>query len=212
MNGYLVLSYRLITDTGRVFVAQSVGLHFKSAFLLIRHFVFSWHSVLYSGGWTLEQKLLSTSQTAKFMGPTWGPSGSCRPQLGPMLAPWTLLSGIGDFKQCALMGRPTTPFICPCHDEFILGNITYICISVISQYCDGVGCWNPSSWTTRTRLLRTVSTTVADDLATHVAMASAGIVLIRLSRNIMASTPKEWRPEVKWYLPKKFSLKLGNAY
>ena len=27
------------------------------------------------------------------MGPTWGPSGSCRPQVGPMLAPWTLLSG-----------------------------------------------------------------------------------------------------------------------
>ena len=29
---------------------------------------------------------------AKFMGPTWGPPGSCRPQMGPMLAPWTLLS------------------------------------------------------------------------------------------------------------------------
>ena len=28
------------------------------------------------------------------MGPTWGPSGSCRPQMGPMLAPWTLPSGI----------------------------------------------------------------------------------------------------------------------
>ena len=26
------------------------------------------------------------------MGPTWGPSGSCWPQMGPMLAPWTLLS------------------------------------------------------------------------------------------------------------------------
>ena len=31
---------------------------------------------------------------AKFMGPTWGPSGTCRPQMGPILAPWTLLSGI----------------------------------------------------------------------------------------------------------------------
>ena len=30
---------------------------------------------------------------AKFMGPTWGPPGSCRPQMGPMLATWTLLSG-----------------------------------------------------------------------------------------------------------------------
>ena len=27
------------------------------------------------------------------MGPTWGPPGSCRPPIGPMLAPWTLLSG-----------------------------------------------------------------------------------------------------------------------
>ena len=35
-----------------------------------------------------------TSQKAKFMGPIWGPPGSCRPQMGPMLAPWTLLSGI----------------------------------------------------------------------------------------------------------------------
>ena len=32
------------------------------------------------------------TQIAKFMGPTWGPPGSCRPQTGPMLAPWTLLS------------------------------------------------------------------------------------------------------------------------
>ena len=28
------------------------------------------------------------------MGPTWGPPGSCRPQMGPMLTPWTLLSRI----------------------------------------------------------------------------------------------------------------------
>ena len=36
----------------------------------------------------------SPSQIAKFMGPTCGPPGSCRPQMGPMLAPWTLLSGL----------------------------------------------------------------------------------------------------------------------
>ena len=34
------------------------------------------------------------SQIAKFMGPTWGPHGSCRPQMGSMWAPWTLLWGI----------------------------------------------------------------------------------------------------------------------
>ena len=32
-----------------------------------------------------------TTKIAKFMGPTWGPPGPCRPQMGPMLAPWTLL-------------------------------------------------------------------------------------------------------------------------
>ena len=37
--------------------------------------------------------LSKTPQITKFMGPTWGPPGSCRPQMGPMLAPWTLLSG-----------------------------------------------------------------------------------------------------------------------
>ena len=29
----------------------------------------------------------------RFMGPIWGPSGADRTQVGPMLAPWTLLSG-----------------------------------------------------------------------------------------------------------------------
>ena len=33
------------------------------------------------------------TQITKFMGPTWGPPGSCRPQMSPMLAPWTSLSG-----------------------------------------------------------------------------------------------------------------------
>ena len=34
-----------------------------------------------------------TTQLARSMAPTWGPAGSCRPQAGPMLAPWTLVSG-----------------------------------------------------------------------------------------------------------------------
>ena len=32
------------------------------------------------------------TQIARFMGPTWGPPGDDRTQVGPMLAPWTLLS------------------------------------------------------------------------------------------------------------------------
>ena len=30
---------------------------------------------------------------ARFMGPSWGPSGADKTQVDPMLAPWTLLSG-----------------------------------------------------------------------------------------------------------------------
>ena len=44
---------------------------------------------------------LRTSLIAWFMGPTWGPSGADRTQVGPMLAPWTLLSGI--------LSRPYAP-------------------------------------------------------------------------------------------------------
>ena len=36
---------------------------------------------------------------ARFMEPTWGPSGADRTQVGPMLVPWTLLSGWLDIFQ-----------------------------------------------------------------------------------------------------------------
>ena len=46
----------------------------------------------------ISAKLLSepklASRIARFMGPTWGPSGADRTEVGPMLAPWTLLSGL----------------------------------------------------------------------------------------------------------------------
>ena len=32
------------------------------------------------------------------MGPTWGPPRPSRPQMGPMLAPWNLLSGMNTFN------------------------------------------------------------------------------------------------------------------
>ena len=38
-------------------------------------------------------KLLFQPPIARFMEPPWGPSGAHRTQVGPMLAPWTLLSG-----------------------------------------------------------------------------------------------------------------------
>ena len=36
----------------------------------------------------------TTSLIARFMGPIWAPSGADRTQVGPMLAPWSLLSGM----------------------------------------------------------------------------------------------------------------------
>ena len=42
------------------------------------------------------------SRIARSMGPLWGPSGADRTQVGPMLAPWTLLSGqFGEVTECS---------------------------------------------------------------------------------------------------------------
>ena len=52
------------------------------------HVILKWNAVTKSNG---RKSVLcwQYTQIAKFMGPTWGPPGSCRPQMGPMLAPWT---------------------------------------------------------------------------------------------------------------------------
>ena len=42
----------------------------------------------------LVNKDFLTSLIARSMAPTWGPSGANRTKVGPMLAPWSLLSGI----------------------------------------------------------------------------------------------------------------------
>ena len=57
------------------------------------------------------------AQITKFTGPIWGPPGSWRPQMGPMLAPWTLLSG-----WFAASNRSLTRlmFIAVMHETFML--------------------------------------------------------------------------------------------
>ena len=40
------------------------------------------------------QHISMASLIARFMGPTWGPAGADRTQVGPMLATWTMLSGL----------------------------------------------------------------------------------------------------------------------
>ena len=54
----------------------------------------SFHSQVITKNMMLfEMYYYNPTQIARFMRPTWGPPGSCQPQVGPMLAPWTLLSG-----------------------------------------------------------------------------------------------------------------------
>ena len=54
----------------------------------LRESLFQWNAAQLL---TLPCRYMDT-QIAMFMGPTWVPPGSCRPQTGPMLAPWILLS------------------------------------------------------------------------------------------------------------------------
>ena len=71
--------------------------------------------VVFSAGWfspystpwlpsASEAIPMTSSLIAKFMGPTWGPSGADRTQVGPMLAPWILLTGLVPVKQSGLAG------------------------------------------------------------------------------------------------------------
>ena len=69
------------------------------------------------------QSVSITPQIAKFMGPTWGPPGTCRPQMGPMLAPWTLLSGT---------------FSSGLNDPVIMWSLRYVCTCFSVQHYNDV--------------------------------------------------------------------------
>ena len=55
--------------------------------------------------------VLILSQIARFIGPTLDPPGSCRPQMGPMLATWSLISGLVSHTSL------TFPELTMCEDE-----------------------------------------------------------------------------------------------
>ena len=69
----------------------------------------------------------ATPQIARFMGPTWGPSGADKTQVGPMLAPWTLVSGI-----FSVFNTVHSPYIV-CH--FSLYNSWYPIAHLYSMGC-----------------------------------------------------------------------------
>ena len=79
----------------------------------------------------------SSMMIARFMGPTWGPPGADRTLVGPMLAPWTLLSGLSsrifeirsyDSSSWHVYGARTYFWINRCHG-------TRARIGLISTWC-----------------------------------------------------------------------------
>ena len=51
------------------------------------------------------EKVYNTSLVARFMGPTWGPPGSCRPQVGPHVGLMKLaIWGVSHCTLCDVMG------------------------------------------------------------------------------------------------------------
>ena len=55
--------------------------------------VYMWGHAWNRMGGSTPRPLNNITQIARFMGPTWDPPGDDSTQVGPMLAPWTLLSG-----------------------------------------------------------------------------------------------------------------------
>ena len=60
---------------------------------------------------------------ARFMRPIWGPSGADRTQVGPMLVPWTLLSGTRVKTTCVMKSLPMS--ICTVNCLCTLNSIVF---------------------------------------------------------------------------------------
>ena len=59
----------------------------------------------------MRNRIYRTVPDNKFMGPTWGPAGSCRPQMGPIMAPWTLLLGVLARVSAAVTKNPMQSYL-----------------------------------------------------------------------------------------------------
>ena len=70
-------------------------------------------------GLPLQRASDNETQIARFVGPTWGPPGTCRPQMGPMLAPWTLLSG-KPFHAMGVLCLSVLPYLIMCYMVLVL--------------------------------------------------------------------------------------------
>ena len=76
-------------------------------------------------------KLVVHTLIARFIRPTWGPSGADRTQVGPMLAPWTLLSGYA-WSRCGTLQPCKNVIICA-SDAIDLSQIDLLHVAQIPQ-------------------------------------------------------------------------------
>ena len=86
-----------------------------------------------------------STKIVKFMGPTWGPPGSCELQMGPMLAPWTLLSGLlkcilTTYDWCSMFSSK----LCQCRCRSVMaGHVSWWELRWYWCYYDEWGSKNP---------------------------------------------------------------------
>ena len=116
-SGHVPLAMLTLVTVSRSYANTSLQVHFiryKDSFIQyitriwllaqLLYFVVAWFPSIQV------HRNVIRSLIARFMGPTWGPSGADRTQVGPMLAPWTLLSGFTPLP-FAMIKLPTlTPF------------------------------------------------------------------------------------------------------
>ena len=108
------------------------------------------------------------TQIANFLGPTWGPPGSCRPQIHPMLAPWTLLSYMSYLVSCHHVDTQIISKLVSKTWSWFLRNQRYL--KLFSLHLDiltGPGSLRPSDthlrrWTGSSLVLAMASWTSAD--------------------------------------------------
>ena len=80
------------------------------------------------------------SPIARFMGTTWGPSGADRTQVGPMLTPWTVLSGLTFQNHWPASGTDIRQFVVECYISICMYSIFHF----LKLYLSIERCWWPA--------------------------------------------------------------------
>ena len=74
-------------------------------------------------------KALNVTLIARFMGPTWGPPGAERNQVGPRWATWTLLSGYGNDNRSFNITANATKYL-----KFITSIVAKWTLLIFTEY------------------------------------------------------------------------------